>query len=180
MKKLFSYFMQGLLFIVPIAVTLYVVYIIFVKIDGLLHMPIPGIGFITTLAIIICVGFFVSRIFSRGLLKLIDISFNKIPIVKIVYSSVKDLIGAFTADKKMFDSPVLVTLIPQSNIRAVGFITRDDLSALNLSGDVAVYMPQSYNFAGNLIIVPKSQITPIDKPGSEVMTFIISAGISGK
>ncbi|MFA5779396.1 MAG: DUF502 domain-containing protein [Elusimicrobiota bacterium] len=180
MKKLFSYFMQGLLFIVPIAVTLYVVYIIFVKIDGLLNMPVPGIGFITTLAIIICVGFLVSSIFSRGLLKLIDISFNRIPIVKIVYSSVKDLIGAFTADKKMFGSPVLVTLIPQSNIRAVGFITKDDLTALNLSGDVAVYMPQSYNFAGNLIIVPKSQVMPIDKPGSEVMAFIVSAGISGK
>ncbi|MDO8734325.1 MAG: DUF502 domain-containing protein [Elusimicrobiota bacterium] len=180
MKKLFSYFMQGLLFIVPIAVTLYVIYIIFVKIDRLLRIPIPGIGFITTLAIIICVGFLVSRIFSKGLLKLIDISFNRIPIVKIVYSSVKDLIGAFTKDKKMFGSPVLVTIIPQSNIRAVGFITNDDLTALNLIGDVAVYMPQSYNFAGNLIIVPKSQVTPIDKPGSEVMAFIVSAGISGK
>ncbi|MBI4713363.1 MAG: DUF502 domain-containing protein [Planctomycetes bacterium] len=180
MKRLLSYFIQGLLFLAPIAATLWIVYIILNWIDGLLHIPIPGVGFVATLVIITFVGFLVSRIFSKGLLHLVDSAFSRVPFIKLVYSSVKDLIGAFTGKKKIFDRPVLVALLPQSNVRVLCFITRDDLSSLGLAGDVAVYVPQAYNFAGNLIIVPKNQVTPIDKPGSEVMAFIVSAGISGK
>ncbi|MFH1230587.1 MAG: DUF502 domain-containing protein [Planctomycetota bacterium] len=194
MKKLLSYFLKGLLFVVPFAVTIYVVYIIFIKIDGLLHIPIPGIGFIATLILITFVGFLTSIIITKRLLNMMDKVFNQLPFVKLLYSSIKDLMKAFVGNKKIFDKPVLLTLSlgsardkwngesaepsSDSNIRVLGFITRDDLDSLGIKDSVAVYLPQAYNFAGNLLIVHRSQITPVNKNGSEVMAFIISAGIT--
>ena len=101
------------------------------------------------------------------------------PIVKIVYSSVRDLIEAFVGDKKRFNRPVLVSLTADGALRSPGFITRDDLSALGDSTRVAVYLPQSYNFAGSLIVVPRDRVTLVDVESSQLMTFIVSGGVSG-
>ncbi|MEW6027440.1 MAG: DUF502 domain-containing protein, partial [Planctomycetota bacterium] len=152
------------------------VYFVFVKIDGLLHIPIPGIGFIATIVFITFIGLLASSILTKGLVKMLDNLFNKIPFIKLVYSSLKDLMKAFVGEKKMFDRPVLVSL--SCSAKVIGFITSDDLEWLDIKDSVAVYMPQAYNFAGNLIIVPKNQVTPIDKDGGEVMAFIVSAGLS--
>jgi len=178
MKKILSYFLKGLLFVVPFAVTIYVVYIIFIKIDGLLHIPIPGIGFVATLILITFAGFLTSVLITKRILNMMDKVFNQLPLVKLLYSSIKDLMKAFVGNKKIFDKPVLLTLSSESNIKVLGFITRDDLDSLGIKDSVAVYLPQAYNFAGNLLIVPRSQITPVHKSGPEVMAFIISAGIT--
>ena len=180
MKKLLGYFFKGLLVLVPIAVTVYVVYLVFTKIDHLLPIPIPGVGFVATIVLIILVGFLASNIMAKSLLGLIDKIFTRLPFIKLLYNSVRDLTDAFVGDKKIFDKPVLVSLSPDSKVKMVGFITKEDLSLLGLKEDVAVYLPQSYNFSGNLIIVPKDQVTPINRDSSEVMAFIISAGVSGK
>lgn len=192
MKKLLGYFIKGLLFIVPIAATIYVFYLVFDWVDGLLHIPLPGVGFVATILLITAVGYLLSGILGRGVLNLVDSALKNIPFIKLVYTSLKDLTGAFAGEKKIFDRPVLVTFLPQSDVhpvrdgvsngaKIIGFITRDDLTGLgaNLKDYVAVYVPQAYNFAGNLIIVHKDQVTPINKPGPEVMALIVSAGISG-
>ena len=75
--------------------------------------------------------------------------------------------------------PVLVALLPGSSARALGIITRESLAELGLPGDVAVYLPQSYNFAGQVLVVPASAVTPLDAPSSDVMAFIVSGGVSG-
>jgi uncharacterized membrane protein len=178
MKRLMSYFFKGLLILVPLVVTLYVVYLVFNTIDNLLHIPIPGVGFVATILFIFLVGFLTPNIFAKGLLILIDNTLGRLPIIKILYNSLKDLIGAFVGDKKIFDKPVLATLSTDSSVKVLGFITKEDMSFLGIKDHVAVYLPQSYNFAGNLIILPKNQVTPIDRDSSEVMTFIVSAGIS--
>ena len=180
MKKLIGYFIKGLLVVVPLAVTIYVVYLVFIKIDGLLHIPIPGVGFIATIIFITFIGLLTSSILTRGLVNMFDNLFNRIPLIKLIYSSLKDLMKAFVGEKKMFDKPVLVSLSDNPNVRVIGFITRDNLDSLGIADSVAVYLPQAYNFAGNLIIVPRHQVTPINKDGAEVMAFIISAGVSGK
>ncbi|MFA5793660.1 MAG: DUF502 domain-containing protein [Candidatus Brocadiia bacterium] len=192
MKKMLGYFIKGLLFIVPIAATVYVLYLVFNWVDGLLHIPLPGVGFVATILLVTAVGYLLSGIFAGSILNLIDRAFKHIPLIKLIYTSIKDLTGAFTGEKKMFDRPVLVSLSSESSVRVLGFITRDDLAELGLSASrptgqagldlkdhVAVYVPQAYNFAGNLIIVCKDQVTPINKNGPEVMKFIVSAGISG-
>lgn len=180
MKRLMSYFLKGLLFVVPSVVTIYVVYVVFIKIDGILHISIPGVGFVITLFLIILVGFFASNILAKSVLKIIDNIFKRLPFVKLLYSSAKDLMDAFVGDKKIFDKPVLVTLFSDSNVKILGFITKENLDTLGIQNSVAVYIPQAYNFAGNLLIVPLDRLTPIDKDGPEVMAFIVSAGITGK
>ena len=104
----------------------------------------------------------------------------KAPFVKLLYTSIKDLIEAFMGEKRRFDQPVLVSLSPGGHGEAVGFVTRTDLEVLGLLDHVAVYFPQSYNFAGHLLVFPKDQIRPLEAESSEVMAFIVSGGVSGR
>jgi len=180
MRKITRYFLEGLLFVVPLMATIYVVYIIFVKIDSIFRFDIPGVGFIVTLLIITAVGFIASNFLTRGLIRLVDKIFTRLPLVKMIYTSIKDLINAFVGDKKSFNKPVLVTLVPGSNIQAIGFVTRESLANLGLSEHVAVYLPQSYNFAGNLVVVPKGQVSPVSAESGDIMAFIVSGGITSQ
>lgn len=180
MKKLTKYFFEGLLFLVPLVATIYVIYLIFVKIDRLFRFEIPGLGFAFTVLLITAIGFIASNFFTRWLVLLVDKMFRRLPLIKMIYTSIKDLIGAFVGEKKGFSKPVLVTLLPGSNIQVIGFVTRESLDNLGLIDRVAVYLPQSYNFAGNLIVVPKEQVTPINAESGSVMAFIVSGGITAK
>ena len=113
------------------------------------------------------------------ILVLIEKILSRLPLIKLLHSSIKDLIGAFVGEKKKFDQPVLVTLMKDSEAKALGFITRKSMDFLGLKDQVAVYFPQSYNFAGSVIIVPRAQVTPVEGDSSEVMAFIVSGGVSG-
>lgn len=178
MRRISRYFLEGLLILVPFVVTVFVIYTVFQKIDGLFHFPIPGMGFVATLLLIFLVGFVTSNFLTRKLVALADTLFSRVPLVKMIYSSIKDLLNAFVGDKKSFNKPVQVTLSPDSGVRAIGFVTNDSLENLGIEGSVAVYLPQSYNFAGNLIIVPKDQVMPLDADSGDVMAFVVSGGIS--
>ncbi len=180
MKKVTKYFFNGLVFLVPVIATIYVVYIVFVKIDTLFDFPVPGLGFIVTILTITAIGFIGSNFLTRKLIRLVDMIFSRLPLIKMIYTSVKDLINAFVGDKKGFKKPVSVTLSPKSNIQVIGFVTSESLNDLGLSDSVAVYLPQSYNFAGNLIIVPKEQVTPLSADSADVMKFVVSGGIATK
>jgi len=177
LKRLSRYFFQGLIFVIPLAVTIYVFYLIFTKIDRLLGLPIPGVGFITTISLITLIGFFASHLVTNRILNVIDKVFKKMPIVRLLHSSIRDVLTAFMGDKKSFERPVFVTLIPGSDVKVIGFITKENLASLGMDDEVAVYMPQSYNFAGNLIVVPRRQITAINANSSDIMAFIVSGGV---
>jgi len=184
MKQLARYFLNGLLFLIPVALTIYVFFSVFMFADGilgrLLPKKIPGVGLLLTVALVTMFGFLTTNFVTKRFFHFIDAVFNPLPLVKLVYSTVKDVIGAFVGDKKSFDKPVLVTVAPGSDIKAAGFITRDSLEKFNLVDHVAVYFPQSYNFAGNVLLVPKTQVTVLNTDSAELMTFIVSAGITGK
>ncbi len=109
---------------------------------------------------------------------MLDRGINRLPLVKMIYTSIKDLINAFVGEKKSFNKPVLVRLSPESNVQVIGFVTRDSLDRFGLAGSVAVYLPQSYNFAGNLIIVPREQVSPLEADSGRVMAFIVSGGVT--
>lgn len=179
MNKFATYFFRGLLFVVPIALTLYIIIIAISWLDNLIPLKIPGLGLLTILAFITIVGYLASTLLAGPLFGLLEDILARVPLVSIIYSSLKDLISAFVGDKKKFNQPVLVTLDPSYSIQKPGFITQEDLSNLGLHGQVAVYLPHSYNFSGNLFIVPAQYVTPIDAPGAEIMKFIVSGGVSG-
>lgn len=178
MKRLSQYFLHGLLVLVPVAVTMYVCYQLFTKIDRLLGLPIPGLGLVVTVAGITLIGFFSSNFLTRNLFSLVDKLFTKLPYIKMLYSAIRDLVYAFVGDKKGFHRPVLVRLFPENDVQVVGFLTREGLESLGLSESVAVYIPQAYTFAGYLVVVPKDRVTPLPIESSKAMAFIVSGGVS--
>ena len=179
MNELTRNFFEGLFLLVPVVVTIVVVLKVFEIIDGWLKIPIPGLGFLITIILITLAGRLASNVFFRGALGSLENILTRTPFIKLVYTSLKDLIEAFMGEKKRFDQPVMVTLTPGGHAEAIGFVTRKSMDMFGLADHVAVYFPQSYNFAGNLLVVPKDQFRPLDAESSEVMAFIVSGGVSG-
>jgi len=179
MRRLFNYFLRGLVFVVPIAITVYVCWKIFITIDGWLGFDTPGAGFVATVAVITIVGVLASHVLTRGAQGLVDALMSRLPVVRFLYSAIKDIMTAFVGERRRFDKPVLLTLVPGTHLRALGFVTRQSLDALGLPGQVAVYVPQSYNVAGNLLVVPASQVQPLAAESGDVMAFIVSGGVTG-
>ena len=181
MKSILNYFLRGLLIFVPIAVTVFVLLWVFTGLDkifrGLLRIPIPGLGILVTIAVIFLIGFLASNFVGRKLFGLVEKVFTKVPLVKLLYGSIKDLVEAFAGEEKKFDKPVMASL-GQSGAKVMGFVTRETLTNLGLTDYVAVYLPQSYNFAGNVLMFPKEAVQPLDINGSEAMTFIVSGGVA--
>jgi len=100
--------------------------------------------------------------------------------VKLVYTSLKDIVGAFVGEKKKFNRPVLVALTKGGDVATIGFVTRNGLTELGLADHVAVYVPQAYNIGGNVVVVPSDRVTPLDADPAKVMTFIVSGGVTGE
>lgn len=178
-KRLVGYFVRGCLVLAPLGLTIYILFAILRTIDQLLPIGIPGAGLLLTLILVTLVGALTSNVVGRSVFDSTDRALKRLPLVKLIYTSIKDLIDAFMGDKKSFNRPVAVTLNPGSGLKALGFITRDGLHALELPLHVAVYFPQSYNFAGYLAVVPREQVEALEVNSAELMTFIISGGISG-
>jgi uncharacterized membrane protein len=179
MRRLLNYFLRGLVLVAPIAITLYVCWVVFVQIDGWLGLSIPGLGFVLMMVLITLVGFLGSSLITRGMVAIVDQTVGRLPFVRLLYTSTKDLLNAFVGEKRRFDKPVLVRLMPDSEARLVGFVTQESLDRLGLPGYSAVYFPQSYNFAGNLVLFPSSQLEPLDAGSADVMAFIVSGGVTG-
>ncbi len=179
MRKLFNYFLKGLLFIVPIALTIYILWVAIGWLDGLIPFDIPGLGLVIILSATSLIGYLASLFFIEPFFILFERMVKKIPFISIIYSSLKDLMAAFVGEHRRFDKAVLVTVNKESNLMKPGFITSNDLAHIGLPGMVTVYFPHSYNFSGNVYIVDKKNIKAIDTPSSDVMRFIVSGGVSG-
>lgn len=191
LKKLLNYFLQGLLITVPITVTFVVIIQAIVWIDNLLplaipadipgvgHFEIPGLGILILLTFVTVLGYFASTLVANPFFSMIAKVMEKTPGLKIIYTSVKDLIEAFVGEKKRFTQPVLVTISREPSIQRIGFVTENDLSRLGISpGKVAVYLPFSYGFNGQLLIVESQNISELNVSGTEMMKFIISGGVT--
>jgi uncharacterized membrane protein len=189
MKRFLKYFLRGLLVFVPVGVTIFILFYIFNGLYSLFSLLLPFInypalrllaGLLFTFGGIFLIGLFASNLIGKKLFELLDRIFANVPLVKMLYNAIKDLVEAFAGEKKKFDKPVLVTLGISSYAKIVGFMTRESLDNLGLVDHVAVYLPQSYNFAGNVLIFPKEAVKPLDIESSELMTFIVSGGVAGK
>ena len=178
MSRLFNYFLRGLVVVVPLALTLYVCTVIFTTIDSWLGLPIRGVGFVLALVLITLVGFMASGLITRSLIGALDRMFERLPFVRLLYSSAKDMLNAFVGEKRRFDKPVLVSLNAEGSLKILAFLTSDSLGTLGLVDQVTVYMPQSYGFAGHILVVPSSRVERIDADAAEVMAFIISGGVT--
>jgi uncharacterized membrane protein len=179
LNNLLAYFIKGLLLVFPFALTVYIISWGLNWIDSLVQIKIPGLGLTILLSAITLLGYLGSSLLVRSLFESIEKYIIRIPLISLIYTSLKEFIAAFVGNKKKFDKPVLVVLNKEQQIQRLGFITQPDLVQLHLPGKVAVYLPQSYNFSGDLYIVPKELIIPLTISGAEVMKFIISGGVTG-
>ncbi len=179
-NALFKYFLRGLLFLVPIAITLYIIIASIQWLDGLIPaIDVPLLGLFIILFVITLCGYLGTTLLAKPIFDIFEDLLTKMPLVNIIYTSLKDLISAFVGDKKKFNKPVLVNINPTIGLQKLGFITQNDLTNIGLPGKVCVYLPHSYNFSGNLFIVAREAVTPVDAPSSDIMKFIISGGVSG-
>ena len=132
MPRLLKHFLRGLVLLAPVAITLWVISRVFLEIDGWLDLPWPGAGFAATIVIITLFGFVASNFLASQALSIFDELLQKVPFVRLVYTSAKDLLNAFVGEKRRFKAPVLVTIHPGGDVRCLGFITQESLDALGL------------------------------------------------
>jgi uncharacterized membrane protein len=176
MNWLLKNFLRGLVIIVPIALTVYLLYQSFIALDRLLKLPTPGLGIAILIVATILVGALASNFVGRKVFALTETIFTKAPLVRIIYAAIKDLLEAFVGDKRRFDKPVSVQM--SEGVKIFGFVTRDDLGALAAPGDVAVYVPFSYTWDGCLLVVARERVTPLDADSASIMALIVSGGVS--
>ncbi len=178
MRRLVGYFLRGLAFLAPIAITGWICWRVFVTIDGWLGIPIPGAGFAVTIVLITLFGWLATNLVTRGALAMLDRAVNRLPFVRLLYSSTKDLLNAFVGEKRRFNRPVLVTLRAGDEVRAFGFVTQESLARFGLASHVTVYFPFSYSIAGRVMVFPAERVQALDVDSADVMAFIVSGGVT--
>ena len=179
MKSLAKYFLQGLLYITPISVTIFVLIWVFQRLDSIFNFYYPGVGLAILVVVITAIGFLGSFLIQTPLFSFIDQNLEKAPLIKLIYSSVKDLVKAFVGQKKSFNKPVLVKLYENSEIRRLGFLTDEGMGMLNQESElITVYLPHSFAISGQLFLVPRSYITLIKTNSADVMKYIIAGGVT--
>jgi uncharacterized membrane protein len=186
MKRLTSYFLQGLLFLAPISITIYVIYLVFEFSDNLLQellskmigREIPGLGILIMVAFLTVLGYVGQTIIARPFKVFFHKIIHTIPLLELIYSAIKDFFSAFVGKDKKFNKPVTFKINPSDNANRIGFITNQNLEAIGAEDMVAVYVPFSYTFTGETYLVLKDAIKPINVPASEVMKFLVAGGIA--
>lgn len=190
LKALVNYFVKGLLVVVPIGLTIYFVVWAVKALDASLNLSdllwtdksgephyIPGLGLLSVIVLIMLAGLFVTSFITQPIYKWMERWLKRFPVFSFIYGSIKDFTEAFVGDEKKFDKPVLIEM-NDTGVKKVGFLTQKDLKKIGLPGEVAVYIPFSYSFAGQLYIVPADKITPLKMKASEAMKFAVSGGVS--
>ncbi|HEY9000563.1 MAG TPA: DUF502 domain-containing protein [Mucilaginibacter sp.] len=188
---LLNYFVKGLIIVVPIGAAAFLIFWGVAKIDEALNLSgifltdskgqpiyIPGLGILNVLVIILIVGILVTNVITDPIKQWLNRWIDRLPLFKFLYSSIKDLTEAFVGEEKKFNEPVLVE-INEFGLKKVGFLVQKDLAKIGLPGEVAVYFPFSYSFAGQVVIIPAEKVKQIDKSAADMMKFVISGGVSG-
>ena len=185
-RKLISYFLQGLLYISPLGITIFILYSLFGFFDGLLrsslqtwfHVDIPGLGLLITLVLLTIIGFVGQTVIAQPVKRYLTKIIRQTPFLQTIYTTTKDFVEAFLGKEKKFVHPVLVKMSSSFDLEKIGFVTQTDLSELHIKDKVAVYFPQSYSFSGDMFIVPSENVTPLDISPNSAMKFAVTGGVS--
>lgn len=190
-RLLFTYLIKGTLVVVPLAGALFLIIWIVASIDSALNLSswfwedergrplyVPGLGILTVMIILIAVGMVFTNVVTEPIYNWFNRSINRIPLFSTLYSSIKDFTEAFVGDAKKFNEPVLVE-INETGLKKIGFLTQHDLSKLGLEGEVVVYFPYSYSFAGQVVIAKSERVTRLNMSATDAMKLVVSGGVSG-
>lgn len=180
LKQILRFFIQGLIILAPIGITAWVLYWLFDKVDSILrpYVNIPGLGFIIIILFVILVGWISSTFLMGSFLSFFDQWMERTPGIKFIYTSTKDFFEAFAGDKRKFSQSVLASVFSE-DVWIVGFLTDEEMHKFDMGANmVAVYVPQAYNFAGQLYILPRDKVRKIDKiSAGEAMKYAVTGGV---
>jgi len=190
LKKLLQYFLQGLLILAPVAITAYAIYFVVSSIDnllpiftytdaqGIVHVRNYGIGFVIIIAVIITLGYFSSFFITSRIISFLDKLLEKTPGIKYIYSTTRDFFEAFAGDKKKFTKNVLAN-VDDNDVWRFGFVTRESMADFDLQDYVTVYIPMAYSVAGNVYVIPRNRVRPIEHlSAADTMKFALSGGVT--
>ncbi len=189
-KALLNYLIRGLLIVVPIALSIFIVVWAVTTVDSWVNINsilgvnpltgesrnIPGMGLAFVIAIILGAGIFVTYFVTEPMYNWFQRWLNKLPLFNFIYTSIKDLTEAFVGDEKKFNHPVLVEV--EGDMKRIGFLTQNDLTKLDMPGEAIVYFPFSYSFAGQIYVVKKEKIKPLNMSAADAMKLVVSGGVS--
>lgn len=179
MRRLANYFLRGLLITAPAALTFYLCWVAIRWVDSLLGIKIPGLGLVLALVGVTLIGALASNLVTRTLLATADQALARLPFVRLLYTSIKDLLNAFVGEKRRFNRPVRARIGEgDAEVYVLGFATSESLRHLGLDGQVSVYVPFSYSVAGHILILPAARVTPLAVDAADAMAFIISGGVT--
>ena len=183
MNRFLRFFFQGLLYTIPISVTIYVVWKIVISIDAMVQPWLPfdahGLGIVIVFVLITFIGIIGNLFVTLPIVSYAEKILIKAPLVRIIYTSLKDLVSSFVGQKKSFNKPVLVKLYPESEIYRLGFLTDEELQKFELGSNmVSVYVPHSYAISGQLFIVDKSMLKVVNANATGMMKYIVSGGVT--
>lgn len=187
---LLNYLIKGLLIVLPIALSIFIVIWAVTTVDSWLNVNnilgvdpntgasrnIPGLGLALVVSLILLAGIFVTYFVTEPMYNWFQRLLDKVPLLKFIYSSIKDLTEAFVGDEKKFNNPVLVEV--EGDLKRIGFLTQGDLKSIGLPGESIVYFPFSYSFAGQVYIVKHEKIKPLNMSAAEAMKLVVSGGVS--
>ncbi len=176
MPRLMSYFVRGLVYLLPIGLTVWVFVAAFLWIDGLFGFRWHGLGMLVLVSGITLFGFVLSNFLGAKLLRWFDSLIDHLPLARALHTSSRDLLNAFVGKERRFNVPVRVELAP--GVSTLGFLTRESMDDYGMRDTVGVYLPQAYNFAGQLVLVPADRVHTIDRTPGEVMALIVSGGVT--
>ncbi|GAA4372325.1 DUF502 domain-containing protein [Hymenobacter koreensis] len=177
MKKIIGYFLRGLLILAPVTITLYLLLGVFNWLNDIFDIEgYPGLGLAVVIGLLTLMGYIGTQV--RPFIVLGERILNRLPVVNIIYSSIKDIFDALLGEEQKFNAPVLVKVFAGTECYKLGFVTQESMEGINRTDLTAVYFPDSYNFSGELLLVPKDSVIHIDLPSSQVMKFVVSGGVA--
>jgi len=191
-KKLRIWFFSGLIVLIPIATTIYILWFLFSKVDGLLKgvfykfssslglKPFPGLGFLTVMLIILLVGIFASNYIGRKILQIGDRMLTRVPLVSSIYSTIQKISQAFLSGEKAVLRQAVLFEYPRKGIYSIGFVTSESWSeAKRKTGKqtISVFLPTTPNpTSGYLLLIPKEDIIPLQISVEDALKLIVSGG----
>lgn len=173
-----TYFLRGTAITLPVVLTLFVAWQAINWVDSWLGLPIWGVGLLIVFATVTLIGALATNVITRAAIGTLDVVLARLPLIRLLYNAAKDLMGAFVGEKRRFNRAVRVQPDPTIELWFLGFVTSEDLGRLGLEGWVAVYLPQSYNIAGNLVLVPADRVVSVAVDSADLMAFIVSGGVA--
>lgn len=187
MKYINQIFFKGLIVVLPITLTFYLLIWASYKIETLFGsavellvgqwLYIPGLGIAVTVIFIFLVGLLVNNYITGRFFKWLSSTLEKVPLIKVIYNPLKDLMALLPGKSSDKNKPQRVVLVPLGNVQTLGLVTREELDELPGSNLISVYVPLSYMLGGITVLIEKDKVKKVDMAVDQALKLSVTAWI---